>query len=96
MNEKTGTQSGMKQSIGLPAVLAMALFAGAGVAAQDTPGLQAQIEKQKAENEALKAKIARIEQVLKTDVCSNPEAAKLLESGAAADSSPKKEPEAPK
>ncbi|UZR28946.1 hypothetical protein [Methylococcus mesophilus] len=86
----------MKKSIGYPAVLAMALLAGAGVAAQDGPSLQEQIEKQKAENEALKAKIARIEQVLKTDVCSNPEAAKLLESGEAADSSPQKGPEAPK
>ncbi|MGI2323997.1 MULTISPECIES: hypothetical protein [unclassified Methylococcus] len=71
----------MKKSIGYPAVLAMALLAGTGVAAQDGPSLQEQIEKQKAENEALKAKIARIEQVLKTDVCSNPEAARLLESG---------------
>ncbi|QJD30046.1 hypothetical protein [Methylococcus geothermalis] len=96
MNEKTETQTGMKKSTGLPAVLAMALFAGTGVAAQDAPSLREQIEKQKAENEALKAKIARIEQVLKTDVCSNPEAAKLLESGEAADSSPQKEPEAPK
>lgn len=86
----------MKKSIGYPAVLAMALFAGAGVAAQDGPSLQEQIEKQKAENEALKAKIARIEQVLKTDVCSNPEAAKLLESGEAVDPSPQKGPEAPK
>lgn len=49
------------------------------MAAEEAPDIQKQIEQQKAENEALRAKIAKFEQVLKTDVCSNPEAAKLLE-----------------
>lgn len=47
--------------------------------AEEAVALQQQIETQKAVNEALRAKIAKFEQVLKTDVCSNPEAAKLLE-----------------
>lgn len=51
----------------------------ARTAAEEAPGIEKQIEQQKAENEALRAKIAKFEQVLKTDVCSNPEAAKLLE-----------------
>ncbi|MEW6039201.1 MAG: hypothetical protein AB1648_13265 [Pseudomonadota bacterium] len=85
----------MMKRIGLPAILAAAFYGGLGVAAEGAPSLQEQIEKQRSENEALKAKIARIEQVLKTDVCSNPEAARLLESGAA-ESSPQKGAEAPK
>lgn len=68
-------------------VLALAMAAVTGAAAEG-PSLQEQIEKQKTENEALKAKIAKIEQVLKTDVCSNPEAARLLEKGDASDTAP--------
>ncbi|MDF9392544.1 MULTISPECIES: hypothetical protein [Methylococcus] len=80
----------------LPAVLAAAFFGGSGMAAEDAPSLQEQIERQRAENETLKAKIARIEQVLKTDVCSNPEAAKLLESGEVAGLPAKNAADAPK
>lgn len=62
------------------AVMAMlATMVSGGIAAQEAPDLQQQIERQKAENEALRAKIAKFEQVLKTDVCTNPEAGKLLE-----------------
>jgi cell division protein FtsB len=47
--------------------------------AQDASELQTQIEAQRAENQALKNKIEQFERVLKTDVCKNPEAAKLLD-----------------
>jgi len=50
------------------------------VFAENATDIQRQIEAQRTENEQLKEKIATIEKVLKTDVCSNPEAAKLLES----------------
>jgi hypothetical protein len=60
------------------------LSIGAGyissVFAESATDIQKQIEAQRVENEQLKEKIATIEKVLKTDVCSNPEAAKLLES----------------
>jgi hypothetical protein len=51
----------------------------APVSAEDAEDIQKKIQAQRAENEQLKAKIAKLEQVLKTDVCANPEAAKLLE-----------------
>ncbi|QXP83113.1 hypothetical protein ABZN20_00155 [Methylococcus sp. ANG] len=86
----------MTKRIWLPAVLATAFYGGSGIAAEDAPSLQERIERQRAENEALKAKIARIEQVLKTDVCSNPEAAKLLEPDEAAGAPVKKGSGAPK
>jgi hypothetical protein len=96
MNETTGIRSGMMKRIGLPAILAMTFYGGLSVAAEDASSLQEQIEKQRSENEVLKAKIARIEQVLKTDVCSNPDAAKLLEVDEAASAPLKKGADAPK
>jgi hypothetical protein len=50
------------------------------VFAESSTDIQQKIEAQRAENVKLKEKIAEIEKVLKTDVCSNPEASKLLES----------------
>ena len=49
------------------------------VYAENAEEIQKKIEAQRAENEQLKAQIAKLEQVLKTDVCANPDAAKLLE-----------------
>ncbi|WP_139559797.1 hypothetical protein [Methylotetracoccus oryzae] len=61
--------------------------------AQDASELQAQIERQRAENQALKDKIEQFERVLKTDVCKNPDAAKLLDEEPPA--APPPEPAAP-
>ena len=63
----------------------LCLLPAGAVASPDAAELQAQIERQRAENQALKAKIDQFEQVLKTDVCNNPEAAKLLEAEAKAE-----------
>lgn len=40
--------------------------------------LQQQLEAQNAKNEQLRQRIAKLEEVLKTDVCNNPEAEALL------------------
>jgi len=61
--------------------------------AQDASELQAQIERQRAENQALKNRIEQFERVLKTDVCKNPDAAKLLDEEPPA--APPPEPAAP-
>jgi cell division protein FtsB len=61
--------------------------------AQEASELQAQIERQRAENQALKDRIEQFERVLKTDVCKNPEAAKLLDEEPPA--APPPEPAAP-
>lgn len=62
-------------------LLGLALIASHALPAyaEDAEEIQKKIQAQRAENEQLKAKIAKLEQVLKTDVCANPEAAKLLE-----------------
>ena len=40
--------------------------------------LQQQLDAQNAKNDALRARIAKLEEMLKTDVCNNPEAEALL------------------
>lgn len=58
---------------------ALALWlAPALLTAEEAKTVQQQLEEQKAKNEALRARIAKLEEVLKSDVCANPEAAKLL------------------
>ncbi|MGH8627545.1 MAG: hypothetical protein ACREYC_20520 [Gammaproteobacteria bacterium] len=58
---------------------ALALWLAPGLLpAQDAKTVQQQLEEQKATNEALRARIAKLEEVLKSDVCANPEAATLL------------------
>jgi hypothetical protein len=56
-----------------------AAAAEAGRAAPTREELQSQLNAQNARNEALRQRIARLEAVLKTDVCTNPEAAALLQ-----------------
>ncbi len=41
--------------------------------------LEEQLAAQQAKNETLRRRIAALEEVLKTDVCKNPDAAKLLQ-----------------
>lgn len=69
---------------------ALALWlAPALLTAEDAKTVQQQLEEQKAKNEALRARIAKLEAVLKSDVCANPEAATLLgEEGAAPPAAP--------
>lgn len=69
---------------------ALALWlAPALLAAQESKTVQQQLEEQKAKNEALRARVAKLEEVLKSDVCANPEAANLLgEEGAAPPAAP--------
>lgn len=69
---------------------ALALWLAPGlIPAQEAKTVQQQLEEQKAGNEALRARIANLEAVLKSDVCANPEAAKLLgEEGAAPPAAP--------
>lgn len=58
---------------------ALALWlAPALLTAEEAKTVQQQLEEQKAKNEALRARIAKLEEVLKSDVCANPEAATLL------------------
>lgn len=69
-----------RTALGFPVLaLALSLAYSSDGRAQDASELQAQIERQRAENQALKTRIEQFEQVLKTDVCKNPEAAKLLD-----------------
>lgn len=72
------------------AVGALALWLAPGLLpAQEAKTVQQQLEEQKAKNEALRARIAKLEEVLKSDVCANPEAAKLLgEEGASPPAAP--------
>jgi cell division protein FtsB len=54
-------------------------LAVAPVAAQESrEQLEQQLKEQQAKNEALKERIAKLEAVLKTDVCTNPEAEAIL------------------
>lgn len=46
---------------------------------QEAKSLQDQLAEQQAANEALRSRITKLEEVLKSDVCTNPEAEKLLE-----------------
>ena len=47
-------------------------------AAPTREALQQQLDAQNAKNDALRARIAKLEEMLKTDVCNNPEAEALL------------------
>ena len=47
-------------------------------AAPTREALQQQLDAQNAKNDALRARIAKLEEILKTDVCNNPEAEALL------------------
>ena len=68
---------------------ALALWlAPAPLTAEEAKTVQQQLEEQKATNEALRARIAKLEEVLKSDVCANPEAAKLLGEDAAPPAAP--------
>jgi hypothetical protein len=77
---------------GVAGIVAVALMAPASSSAQTaqtgqaTPpaaapsreALQQQLDAQNARNEALRQRIAKLEEMLKTDVCNNPEAEALL------------------
>lgn len=63
---------GMAQTAAPPAT------APAPAAAPTREALQQQLDAQNARNDQLRQRIAKLEEVLKTDVCSNPEAEALL------------------
>lgn len=58
--------------------LAVASAAFAQTSPDESAPLKEQLATQQAENEQLRRRIAALEEVLQTDVCKNPEAAKLL------------------
>jgi len=76
----------MKQSGTRRWVLVLSALAGAALAlspaaarAQDEKkSLEQQLQEQQARNEALRQRIAELEKILATDVCTNPEAAAAL------------------
>jgi hypothetical protein len=76
----SGSRSVLRAAFGYPlfGFVLNCAYAVDGLA-QEASELQAQIERQRSENQALKNKIEQFERVLKTDVCKNPEAAKLLD-----------------
>ncbi len=63
---------------GQPAPPAAVPTAPAPAAAPSREALQQQLDAQNAKNEALRQRIAKLEEMLKTDVCNNPEAEALL------------------
>lgn len=65
---------GMAQTAAPPA----AAPAPASTPAPTREALQQQLDAQNARNDQLRQRIAKLEEVLKTDVCSNPEAEALL------------------
>ncbi|MBM4201367.1 MAG: hypothetical protein FJ189_08780 [Gammaproteobacteria bacterium] len=75
-----GSRSVLRAAFGFPlfGFVLICTYAVDGLA-QEASELQAQIERQRTENQALKDRIEQFERVLKTDVCKNPEAAKLLD-----------------
>ncbi len=65
-------------------MLACALATGPASADDQRAALEQQLKEQQAKNEALKERIAKLEAVLKTDVCNNPEAEAILKQESAA------------
>lgn len=57
---------------------ALGLGVAPGLAQESREQLEQQLKEQQARNEALKERIAKLEAVLKTDVCNNPEAEAIL------------------
>lgn len=51
--------------------------------AAEKASLEQQLAEQQARNEALRQRITKLEQVLSTDVCNNPEAAAILKESVA-------------
>lgn len=88
----------IRRTIGAVAVLAAVLTVSVTAQAQQrsAPGtppdavaeqkasLEQQLAEQQARNEALRQRIAKLEEVLATDVCTNPEAAAVLQQGVGA------------
>ena len=74
-------RSAKATALGLAAAVVAILGAGLPVpAAAQTARevVQQQLKEQEARNEALKQRIEKLEAILKTDICANPEAAELL------------------
>lgn len=88
----------IRRMIGVVAVLAAVLPVSVSAQAQQrsAPGtppdavaeqkasLEQQLAEQQARNDELRQRIAKLEEVLATDVCTNPEAAAVLQQGAGA------------
>lgn len=62
----------------LPPGMAQTAAPPAAAPAPTREALQQQLDAQNARNDQLRQRIAKLEEVLKTDVCSNPEAEALL------------------
>lgn len=73
------------------AVVAATVVAAPAVAQETKAQLEQQIQQQQALNDALKQRMAKLEELLKTDVCANPAAAEAL----LAEKIPEPQPQAP-
>ena len=74
-------RSGKATALRLAAVVVVTLGAGVSAPAMaQSPRevLEQQLKEQQARNEGLKQRIEKLESILKTDVCADPQAAELL------------------
>jgi cell division protein FtsB len=73
-------QSGTRRWVAVFSALAGAALAlsPAARAQDEKKSLEQQLQEQQARNEALRQRIAELEKILATDVCTNPEAAAAL------------------
>ncbi len=70
----------LTRNVRIVAIVAMASWlASVPICAQEAPSVQEQLVEQKAKNDVLRARIAKLEEVLKSEVCTNPEAEKLID-----------------
>ena len=74
-------RTGKATALALAAVTVAALAAGPAAPALAQSArevVEQQLKEQEARNELLKQRIEKLEAILKTDICANPEAAELL------------------
>lgn len=70
-------------SIAVSLAVVTALATPSAWGQEDKQPLEQQLLDQQAKNEALRQRVAELEKILATDVCNNPEAAAVVERGAA-------------
>ena len=76
---RSGKATALGLAAGLAAVVVVTLAAGPPAMAQsEREVLEQQLKEQQARNEDLKQRIEKLEAVLKTDVCADPQAAEAL------------------
>lgn len=76
--QKVTMRTGRGAGPGLVAVVVMMLAAAPAGAQSEREALEQQLKEQQARNESLRQRIEKIEAILKTDVCADPQAAELV------------------